>query len=209
MHPTFHVGRRRNAAAAAVSLLIGLVVLACGGPSTTARPSASLVDLEFTPRPSAGASGSPGSPSANPSLVSWPVGWDVSFCTALTDATVAHELAIDIQRALDEDARADAEALTAELAQIAPISADEANLLRDWEPAAQVKADLIALAELHAAVATAYQAWFTEGGRPLLREARQARNQVARAVPDANVNLQSLADLGISCPGVALELETF
>ena len=193
----------------ALAVLLAVLVMSCESPRSSARPSASLVELEFTARPSPAASGSVSAgPSARPSAGAWPVGWDVAFCTALTDATVAHELVIDIQRALDDDAREDAMALAAELAEIAPIASNEINRLPDWEPAAAVKADMIALVALDIEVAAAYQQWFTEGGRPLLRAARQARNEVARAIPPANENLEALADLGLSCPGARLEFET-
>jgi hypothetical protein len=194
---------------ATLAVLVGVLLVACESPRSSARPSASLVELEFTARPSLAASGSSSAqPSAWPSVGAWPVGWDVAFCTAMTDATVAHELVIDIERALNDDAREDAAALVAELAEIAPIASNEITRLRDWEPAAAVKADMITLIALDMEVATAYQQWLTEGGRSLLRDARQARKAVGRAIPPANENLQALADLGLSCPGVRLELET-
>ncbi len=192
---------------AALCVVLAVAVAACGSPTTTARPSASLVDLEFTFRPSNEPPESGAADTPAPTQGSWPVGWDVAFCTALTDATVAHELVIDIERAIAEDARDDARGLTAELAQVVPIATTEIERLREWEPAADAKLALTDLLTLHAAVAAAYQAWFDEGGRPLLRDARRARTQVGRAVPDANAALAALADLGVSCPGVSLELE--
>lgn len=192
-----------------LALLVALVVAACDSPSGTARPSASLVELDFTPIPTQQALSSPGGGSPTPISGVWPVGWDVAFCTALTDSIVTHELAIDIQRALQDDARQDAEGLAAELAETVPIATAAVNRIRDWEPATDVKADLTAMLELHAAVAEAYQAWFDDGGRQLGRAARQARNQVARAVPDTNDHLAQLAELGLSCPGTNLALEEF
>ena len=56
---------------------------------------------------------------------------------------------------------------------------------------------------------TAYQRFFDEGGRQLNRAARQARSEVARAVPGANEDLATLSDLGLSCPGTSLALEEF
>jgi hypothetical protein len=190
--------------------LLCAVVIACDAPSGTARPSPSLVDLDFTPLPSL-APNETAQPSESPTAVAgaWPVGWDVAFCTGLTDTVVTHELVIDIQRALDDDVREDAVALTSELADTLPIAMPAVARIRDWEPAAQVKADLTAMLELHATVAAAYQAWFDEGGRRLGREARQARQQVARAVPPTNESLAELADLGLTCPGTNLRLEEF
>jgi len=190
-------------------LLVAVAAVACETPRSTARPSASLLDLEFTPIPTQDPGSSPGTASPTPISGVWPVGWDVAFCTALTDTVVAHELAIDIQRALEDDARDDAIALTGELAETIPVATAAVGRIRDWEPATEVKADLTALLELDAAVATAYQRFFDEGGRQLNRAARQARNEVARAVPDANDNLAALADLGLSCPGTSLALEEF
>ncbi len=189
--------------------IVGGLVGACDSPSGTARPSPSLVELDFTPIPTQQPGSSPGPASPTPVSGVWPVGWDVAFCTALTDAVVAHELTIDIQRALDDDAREDAVALTGELAETVPVATAAVNRVRDWEPALESKADLVALLELHGAVATAYQAWFDEGGRQLGRAARQSRQAVARAVPAANEHLAELADLGVSCPGTSLRLEEF
>ena len=195
--------------AVCVAVLLAIVVAACDTPRGTARPSASLLELDFTPIPTIGPITSPGAESPTPVVGAWPVGWDVAFCTGLTDTVVAHELVIDIQRALDDDAREDAVGLTTELAETLPVATAAVGRIRDWEPAAAVKADLTAMLLLHAEVATAYQAFFDEGGRPLNRAARQARNAVGRAVPAANQNLETLADLGLTCPGTSLVLEEF
>jgi hypothetical protein len=193
-----------------LGIVLAAVAVACDTPRGTARPSASLVELDFTPIPTRAPSQSlPSDSSPTPISGVWPVGWDVAFCTGLTDTVVTHELVIDIQRALEDDARDDAIGLTQELSDTLPIATSAVGRIRDWEPATQVKADLTAMLELHAATATAYQAWFEEGGRRLNRAARQARNQVARAVPDANEHLAELADLGLSCPGTSLALEVF
>jgi hypothetical protein len=209
-HSTLAPHRWSPTAIAALCVLLAALMAACGSPTSSVRPSASLVELEFTLRPSGDPTESDepsGTPEPTPG--SWPVGWDVAFCTALTDLTVAHELVIDIERAIGEDARDDARGLTAELAEVAPIAAAEIERLRDWEPALELKTSLTELVELELAVAAAYQTWFDEGGRPLLRDARRARNQVGRAVPQVNEQLGALADLGLSCPGTTLELEEF
>jgi hypothetical protein len=196
--------------AMSLGLLVAVFAVACETPRGTARPSASLVELDFTPIPTREpAQSQPADSSPTPISGVWPVGWDVAFCTGLTDTIVTHELVIDIQRALEDDVRDDAIGLTQELSETLPIATAAVARIRDWEPAAQVKADLTAMLELHAATATAYQAWFDEGGRQLNRAARQARNQVARAVPDTNDHLAELADLGLSCPGTSLALEAF
>jgi hypothetical protein len=195
--------------AVCLGIAIAAFAVACESPRGTARPSASLVELDFTPIPTGEPSQSPADSSPTPISGVWPVGWDVAFCTGLTDTIVTHELVIDIQRALEDDARDDAIGLTQELSETLPIATAAVARIRDWEPATQVKADLTAMLELHSATAAAYQAWFDEGGRQLNRAARQARNQVARAVPDTNDHLAELADLGLSCPGTSLALEVF
>jgi len=191
------------------ALLAGFVV-GCGSAGETERPSASLITLEFTPQPTlSAATPTPAAATAQPSLVSWPVGWDVSFCTAFTDVTVGHEIVIDIERALQDDAKDDASGLADQLAQTAPLAATEVEGMKEWADAEDVRTDLATLTDLQGQVATAYQTYFAEGGRRKLRQARQVRNQVSKAVPKVNENLAALADLGVSCPGVELELETF
>jgi hypothetical protein len=190
--------------------LLAVFAVACGAPSGTARPSASLITLEFTPLPtSAPVTPTPAPVGAAPSLVSWPVGWDISFCTAFSDVSVGHELVIDIERAIADDAKDDAAGLADQLAETTPVAAKEVDGMKEWSEAEDVKADFTALVELQGEVASAYQTYFSEGGRGKLRQARKARNQVAKAVPAINEHLAALVDLGVSCPGVQLQLETF
>jgi hypothetical protein len=192
-------------------LLVGALVGACGSTSSTARPSQSLTTLDFTPLPSAAASS--GSSSATPRRstlpASWPVGWDVAFCTAFGDASVAHELIIDIERAIADDNRSDAQGLANDLAQTAPLASSEVERMKEWDPSTQLKTDLTAMLDLDAQAAGAYQSYFTDGGRSALRDARQLRNQVRNQLTSINEELHALADLGVSCPGTTLALETF
>ncbi len=192
-------------------LVVGILVSACGGATSTAGPSPSLVTLDFTPLPSTALpSLSPTtSPGSSAVAASWPVGWDVAFCTAYADTTVAHELVIDIERAVSDGSKSDAQGLSGELAQTAPIASAEVTRLKDWTPAAALKADLTNMLDLDAQAADAYQNYFTNGGRATLRQARQLRNQVGKQVGPANTELQQLAGLGLSCPGTDLKLETF
>jgi hypothetical protein len=192
-------------------LLVGALVGACGGTSSTARPSQSLTTLDFTPLPSAAAPS--GSSSATPRRstlpASWPVGWDVAFCTAFGDVNVAHELVIDIERAIADDNRSDAQGLANDLAQTAPLASSEVERMKEWDPSTQLKTDLTAMLDLDAQAAAAYQSYFTDGGRSALRDARQLRNQVRKQLTSINEELHALADLGVSCPGTTLALETF
>ena len=170
-----------------------------------------MTTLDFTPRPSAAGPSGPASATPRRSTLpaSWPVGWDVAFCTAFSDVNVAHELIIDIQRALDDGNRADAQGLANDLAQTAPLASNEVERMKEWEPSTQLKTDLTAMLALDLQAATAYQTYFTDDVRSALRDARQLRNQVGKQLTSINEELQALADLGVSCPGTTLALEKF
>lgn len=190
--------------------MLSAVVAACGGPSGSPRPSASLIPLDFTPLPSTSLPSVAPTRTVPPStLASWPVGWDVTFCTDFADVTVAHELVIDIERAIADENRTDAQGLANELAQTAPIASAEVTRMKDWLPAADLKTSLTTLLDLDTQAAAAYQSYFNDGAKAGLKQARQLRNQVRQAVPTTNDQLQRLADLGLSCPGADLKLETF
>jgi hypothetical protein len=195
-------------------LVLGLLVTACGGTTATTRPSASLTTLVFSPVPSLGAtaSGSPlptHTPLRSTLAPSWPVGWDVAFCTAFTDTTVAHELVIDIERALADNSKSDAQGLANELAQTAQPADNEIKRLKDWDSAADVKTSLDALLTLDAQVASAYQSYFNDDVKSALHDARQLRNEVSKQVGPINTQLAALAALGVTCPGTTLALEKF
>ena len=187
------------------ALLFGAA--ACDTPSGTPRPSASLLELDFTPQPTITPPSTPGG-SAAPTLVSWPIGWDVAFCELMTDAVVAQELLVDIERAMGEDALRDARLLAHELSLIATHAGELVPDVPDWQPAQDALADLATLMELDAQAAAEYLTYFQNERRPALRRARAARDEVASQLPGANDNLQVLADLGISCPGTPLQLES-
>jgi hypothetical protein len=193
------------------ALAMSVIVVACGSGTPTARPSPSLVTLDFTPPPT-GLLPSP-LPTHTPGRTtlhgSWPVGWDVSFCTAFADATVAHELVIDIERAIADENRSDAQGLANELAQTAPIAATEVTRMNDWEPAAQLKTDLTAILDLDTQAATAYQSYFNDDVKTSLKQARGLRNQVGKQVDSINTELEALAAMGLACPGTDLEFEAF
>lgn len=192
-------------------LVVGLLTIGCGGASSTARPSASLVTLDFTPLPTVTPGSASATRTARPSTLpaSWPVGWDVSFCTAFADLTVAHELVIDIERAIADDNSKDAQGLADELAQTAQVATGEVSKMKDWEQAAEAKTTLANLLSLDEQAATAYRSYFNDDVKSGLRQARQARNQVSKAVGPANEQLQQLAAIGVSCPGTDLKLESF
>jgi hypothetical protein len=192
-------------------LVVGALVAGCGSGTPSARPSASLVTLDFTPLPTSvlPSVGPTRSPAKTTIAGSWPVGWDVAFCTAFADTTVAHELVIDIERAIAEDNKSDAQGLANELAQTTPIASGEVTKLNDWAPATDAKAALTNLLDLDTQAASAYQSYFNDDVRSALRQARQLRNQVGKQLGGANEALGELSAQGLSCPGTDLKLETF
>ena len=190
-------------------VVLGAGILGCELPTSSDRPSPSLIDLPFTPIPSASASSSAAPQSAEPTEAAWPPGWNTAFCTAFADATVAHQLVIDVERAIQDSAPDDAQALSHELTQTASLAGDEIDGLRTWDPAADVQADLAALLVLDAQVADSYSAYFKDDHKSDLKAGRQIRKKVGKAVGPANEHLAALAGIGVSCPGSSLELETF
>jgi hypothetical protein len=191
--------------------MVAAVAISCGGSTGSPRPSASLVALDFTPPPtlappSIRASRSPGIPATPPG---WPIGWDIAFCNAFADTTVAHQLVIDIERAMADGSTSDAQGLANELARSAPIAANEVAHLKDWAPAADVKTTFTSILDLDGQAAAAYQSYFNDGVKTALKTARDLRHQVSKAVPAANDQLQQLAALGLNCSGSGLQLETF
>jgi hypothetical protein len=89
------------------------------------------------------------------------------------------------------------------------VASNEITALKEWTPADQVKTDLSAMLDLDKQAATAYQSYFNDNVKTALKQARQLRNQVSKAVDPANTHLAQLAALGLTCPGQTLTLETF
>lgn len=197
--------RPRLALGGALVVLAALVAGACDEPRSSARPSSSLLDVEFTPQPTR-TSGSSGEPTEAPTFVSLPVGWDDAFCSIFADAVVAHELVIDVERALAEEAFRDARLLARDLRDT---TAEATTLLADlpeWEPAAQATLEIATLIDLGGRAGSEYGAYFAGEDRAL-RRARTLRREILDATPAANEALAGLADLGIVCEGQPLVLE--
>jgi len=192
-------------------LVLSAVVIGCGGSSASTRPQQSLAIVDYSPLPTLAPYSPTASrtPQASTLAPSWPVVWDTSFCTAFTDMTVAHQLVIDIERAISDNSPSDAKGLDNELAQTAPVAKNEVTALKEWTPADQVKTDLAVMLDPDKQAATAYQSYFNDNVKTALKQARQLRNQVSKAVGPANTHLQQLVALGLSCPGQDLTLETF
>jgi len=198
----------RPALAGVLILLVSIVAVACDAPRSSLRPSASLLDVEFTPQPTrtSGSSRSSEEPTEAPTFVSLPVGWENAFCSVFADVVVAQELVIDVERALDEENFRDARGLARDLRDI---TADATTLLADlpeWEPASQTTLEIATLIDLGGRASTEYGAYFADDARAL-RRARNLRREILDSTPAANEALAELADLGIVCEGQPLVLE--
>lgn len=190
---------------AALVVLAALVAGACDEPRSSPRPSASLLEVEFTPQPTRSTRASE-EPTEVPTFLSLPVGWDNAFCGLFVDAVVAQELVIDVERALDEEDFRDARLLARDLRDI---TADAATLLAElpeWEPGEQATLEIAALVDLGARAGTEYGAYFADDARAL-RRARNLRREILNSTPAANEALADLTDLGIACDGLPLVLE--
>lgn len=194
---------------AALGVLVALLLAAaCGGPSTSPRPSPSLIDLEFTPLPTGTSSTPSPSPSAVASGEARPEGWDSAFCEMFAEARIAQELLVDIERALAEGAVRDARGLARELGQVA----QGATLLIDdiptWDGAGDALLDVATLLDLGGQAAAEYDTYLGEDSRPALRRARSLGRENGQGVPGANRALEDLAAAGVECPDGPLVLET-
>lgn len=209
---TLHArSRPRLTLIAALVALAALLAGACDEPRSSLRPSASLLEVEFTPQPtrsrgSGGASGSSDEPTEVPTFLSIPVGWENAFCSVFADAVVAQELVIDVERALEEEDFRDARGLARDLRDI---TADATTLLPDlpdWDPAEPAMLEIATLIDLGARAGTEYGAYFADDARAL-RRARNLRREIFNATPAANEALAELTGLGIVCEGFPLVLE--
>ena len=185
-----------------VTLLAG--VLACDEPARTPRPSPSLIVLPFSPQPS-NTNGPTQTPGA--SLATWPLGWDLSFCSMFEQAVIAQQLLVDVERAMAEGDNHDARLLADELVQVATDTTDLIGGLVDWSPAQGAVAGIAGLMDLGARAGTEYHSWFADDRRAALRRARDLRTENGTQVPTTNTELTDLADLGLTCPNTPLVLE--
>lgn len=189
-------------------LLPALLMAACGGggpspsgsptgtPSTSGSPAAS-----GTPGPTAPGSASPvGEP--------WPAGWQSAFCALFAETVVMQELAVDVGRALDDDADAEAEALNGELALAATSVREQLGGLPPWEAAAPFERQMVDLLHLADEMATRYARHFQTGRQAPLNAAVAAGGQMNEVVPRVLNRLDVLIEAGLACPGVDFSLET-
>ena len=188
--------------------LCGVVMIACGGPTTSPRPSPSLIDLDFTPQPTTSLSSPGPSASTIASQVARPDGWDEAFCSMFTEARIAQELLVDIERALDEGDTRDARGLARELRQVAQDATVLIDEIPDWDGSADVLLDIATLLDLGGQAAAEYDTYLGDDSRPALRRARGLGRENAETVPGANSGLEDLTAAGVECPDGRLILES-
>jgi hypothetical protein len=191
-----------------LGLILAIVAVGCDSPRSSLRPSASLLEVEFTPQPTQTAESSD-EPSDEPTFLSLPVGWDDAFCGVFADAVDAQELVIDIERAIAEENARDARGLARDLRNV---TADATALLAEvpvWEPGQPATDAIAELIALGAQAGEAYGRGFNDESRDAIRDARRLRRQIANKTPAANEALAELSAAGISCEGYDLKLEEF
>jgi len=191
----------------AILLALLALVIACEGPVGSPRPSPSLIELEFTPRPSVAATVTPSTGPTASRPPSWPAGWDTAFCATFAEVQVAQELLVDVERALDEDETRDARGLARELGTTAAAATALIASMPAWTDGATALTGMGTLMELGAGAAAEYETYFADDARAALRRARNLGRDNGRAVPAANAALDDLAAAGVSCPGTVLVLE--
>ena len=203
-----HVPALRRAALPALLALGVALPLACsGGQGPTLTPP-SLP--ETSPSPTIiGPVGTPRTPTPSPAATPWPEGWDLAFCTLFEELVVAQELARDIGRAFDEDARDDAAALARELDTTVERVRELAGQLPDWDDAAAFKEQLLALLDQDDQLVLYWLRHLEENRQPALGRAREVAGTLRETyVPAVQSELDGLADTGVACPGRELSLET-
>ena len=191
-----------------LALVMAVTAIGCTEPSSSARPSASLLEVEFTPRATAPGSDETEEPTEEPTLVAIPVGWDDAFCAIFADLAVGQELVVDIERAINEENAKDAKGLARDLRNITEDAVGLMEGLPEWEDATDATAKVTAMLDLHGRAATEYLAYFNDESSTL-RRARNLRRQISRATPAANESFAELETLGIVCDDQPLVIEEF
>ena len=192
----------------ALALVIAVTAIGCTEPSSSARPSSSLLEVEFTPREPTPGPDETDEATEEPTFVAIPVGWDDAFCAIFADVAIGQELVIDIERAIDEENPRDAKGLARDLRAITEDATGLMEGLPEWEDAADATAEITALLDLYGKAATEYLSFFNEEGGTL-RRARTFRRQINRATPGANETFAELETLGIVCDDLPLVIEEF
>lgn len=203
-----HVVRPPGRLTAAVLVLAILSLAAACGP---AGPSQSVASLPPPPaeQPSLPPDGSTAPPViGTPVDARWPAGWDTAFCEMFGQLVETQELAVDIGRALDEGARRDARALTAELADSITLTRELLADIPEWSADEMLREDVNALLDLGERMADRYERHLDNRRRQPLRAARAAGAEMAPIAEQLLDKVVLLSDQGLSCPGVEFHLET-
>jgi hypothetical protein len=188
-------------------MLSAAAVVGCSAGPPVATPTRSP-----SGSPTAGTSG-PAVPTATPGEIGtpfvgpWPSGWESAFCALFGEMIVMQELAVDVGRALDEDDRDDALALTRELTASAAAVREELAQLPAWEAAAPLTNQTLELLDLADEMALRYERYLAEGRRPALGLARAAGAAMGEVVTELLDRLILLEAVGLSCPGFDFHLE--
>ena len=207
--PVSRGGRRLSRSAVLALAAMAAAVVACADARSTPRPSASLLEVEVTPRPTTtpGPASSEGA-TEQPTFIALPVGWDSGFCDLFAEVKVGNELVIDVERALAELNERDARLLARELRDTAAHAGVLVEAVPDWEPGQATVVELAALADLGGRAGEEYGLYLADtNNRNALRRARTLRRDMSTATQGANDELAALAEIGIECPDAPLQLE--
>lgn len=188
-------------------VVLWLVVVGCDSGTSSPRPSASLVDVVFTPQPTP-TNESSVEPTTQPTFVSIPVGWDDGFCAVFADVFVAQQLVIDVDRALTEQNVRDARGLARELRDTTAHGTSLLPGLPAWDSGEQATLEVTKLLDLGSKAGAEYGTYFSTASAASLRRARGFRRQIGTETPQANAALTELTQIGITCPDNELVLES-
>jgi len=188
-------------------LVAAAVLLGCTEPGPTVRATGSPGVTSAPSSPVGAATLGPGR-TASVTLTVWPQGWDRAFCAAFAEVVIAQELAVDIERAMAEEATEDAQALAVELTTTAPAAAELLNAVPAWGPGQDALGEMSSLMDAGRQAAEQYVRYLDENRRRSLTRARELRDAIRDTVPAANTALEQLAEAGLSCRGHTLELES-
>lgn len=207
MAPTSSPPRGYGRVLSVALISLCLVAIGCDSGTSSPRPSASLVDVVFTPQPTP-TNESSVEPTTRPTFVTIPVGWDDSFCAVFADVFVAQQLVIDVERALTEQNVRDARGLARELRDTTAHGTGLLPALPTWAPGQQATLEVTRLLDLGSKAGVEYGTYFSTASTASLRRARGFRHQIGNETPQANVALAELTQIGITCPDNELVLES-
>lgn len=187
-----------------------LFVVGCGSGSPSPRITPGLpspTDDPVTPPPTAALRPPTAAPTI-PTSRNWPRGWDTDFCAAFSEVVIAQELAVDVGRALDEDARDDALALANELSGTSTAATEMLAELPEWRPAQELVERLTTLMDLGQRMGRHYRRYIEEDRQRSLERAQGFGADMGPVVDAALAELDELAEEeGLSCADQEFALE--